>query len=186
MPHFVRDSISSLALSTLSFLSREQALSSCYSFLKRVTGGLGNKTEHCRKMRWDRECVFSGGWGDLLQGRSEIKQPDLITHAQHVKAVVSGVAYSPLGFRFASCAALETPLPSWQTVCWHAHQDRVTKTEQIVGIKQDVNICTGAEPPQLNTCQDVMRMRCRNRGLKRRQTRSSTKTFVTKHCALSI
>lgn len=38
--------------------SHEHTPSSCYSFLKRATRGLGNKTEHCGKMGGDRECGF--------------------------------------------------------------------------------------------------------------------------------
>lgn len=90
---------------------------------------------------------------------------DLITHALHVKAVVFGVAYSFLGFSFASYEARETPLwplPCWQAVCWHAQLVRFTKREQIVGIKQDDNVCSGADLPQFNTCQDAMRLTCQN------------------------
>lgn len=100
---------------------------------------------------------FSGGWGDLSRGRGKIKQLDLITHARHVKAVVSGPASSLLGFSFASREAPEMPLrplPCWQAACWHAHLGRFTKTEQIVGIKEDDNVCSAADQPQFNTCRE--------------------------------
>lgn len=88
-----------------------------------------------RRMRWPVK-------------RGEVEQSSVTRLRMHstLKLFIFGVTCSLSGVSLAFREALETafqppsrPLPCRQAVCWRTHHLRVTKKEQIVGIKWDDN-----------------------------------------------